>query len=58
MKKNNYCCSFCQRGQQLKTQLNRLDQEMKRNRQIREQKESEYEKTVRLFNLNKKEEVS
>jgi wyosine [tRNA(Phe)-imidazoG37] synthetase (radical SAM superfamily) len=53
---SSYNCSFCQRkrqqaNQQLRERLEAIDQEAKHNRRIREQKEEEYEKTVRLLNL-------
>jgi hypothetical protein len=49
-------CSFCTRrrqetDQQLKQSLERLYRQAAQNRQIREKKEAEYQKTVRLLNL-------
>ena len=54
-------CEFCksqrmrrqQTDQQLRERLEAIGREGKRNRQIREQRESEYQKTVRLLNLIK-----
>jgi hypothetical protein len=52
-------CSFClQQKRQaadraLRERLNSLETEAKENRRIREQREEEYEKTLRLLNLMK-----
>jgi hypothetical protein len=55
-------CQFCrsqrmrsrqQTEQRLRERLEAINQEAKQNRQIREQRESEYQKTVRLLNLIK-----
>jgi biotin synthase-like enzyme len=52
-------CEFCrsqrqkriQTGQQLRERLEAIDREAKKNRQIREQRQLEYDKTVRLLQL-------
>ena len=40
-----------QTDQQLKERLEAIDREAKKNRQIREQRQLEYDKTVRLLQL-------
>ena len=42
-----------QTDQQLRERLEAIDREAKQNRWIREHREEEYEKTVRLLNLMK-----
>jgi hypothetical protein len=54
-------CQFCrsqrlkrqQTDQQLRERLEAIDREAKQNRRIREQREKEYEKTLRLLRLMK-----
>ncbi len=57
---NSNCnCSYCTRmrqrrqetNQRLRSQLNRMYQQAKQDRQIREQREVEWEKTKRLLSL-------